>query len=233
MGITYKRAVNTVGLAVGAEVGLVSGTEVDLVSGAEVTTTDTSKIIIHDGSNEVGVTANRLDVNIPNIDVHTNAIETIEIGHSEIHNGNHYVVRNYEALAKAATRDVLIVTPNTTEWAHLVIEVETTAAPVVGTLYEATVTSANGTLDVAKNRNRNFANDNTTLIYNSPTVTSVGTMLFSSYMGGGKGIGGRARDIEEIILKQNTKYLLRMTEQNIAVTVINWVLDWYEHTSIV
>jgi hypothetical protein len=51
-------------------------------------------------------------------------------------------------------------------------------------------------------------------------------------VGVGRGVGGSTRDDEEILLKQNTKYLLRITEANIANTIINWSLDWYEHVSL-
>jgi len=53
------------------------------------------------------------------------------------------------------------------------------------------------------------------------------------YLGSSKTSGGGVRDNEEILLKQNTKYLLRIIEPNIAATNINWVLDWYEHTNII
>ena len=36
-------------------------------------------------------------------------------------------------------------------------------------------------------------------------------------------------DAEEIILKQNTRYLVRVTEQNVNPSIINFDFDWYEH----
>jgi len=183
------------------------------------------------GDNNIG---NVDIVSLPsaNLDTKTNAVSTIVYGHLKVHSGEHYAVRNYAAVAKAGTRDVLMVTPNTTKWAHMVIGIKTSAAPIVVTLYEATTTSADGSLDGARNRNRNFADNNTTLIYNNPTVTNVGTLLYTYYIGTGKGVGDEARDVEEIVLKQNTKYLLRMVEQNLGATVVGWTMNWYEHTAL-
>ncbi|NCU30062.1 hypothetical protein EOM60_05700 [Candidatus Saccharibacteria bacterium] len=46
-----------------------------------------------------------------------------------------------------------------------------------------------------------------------------------------KSSGGSARETAEFLLKQNTAYLLRLTEVNVSDTHINWELDWYEHTN--
>lgn len=67
-------------------------------------------------------------------------------------------------------------------------------------------------------------------------VYSVGFALSSTQLakyavGSGKNSGGGARDAEEFVLKQNTLYLFRITEGNVAATNINWELDWYEHTN--
>ena len=45
--------------------------------------------------------------------------------------------------------------------------------------------------------------------------------------GGG---GGEARALHEWVLKQNTKYLLRITSHTDA-NVISVSFDWYEHTN--
>jgi len=172
---------------------------------------------------------NSVDVN--QVDPTTNSLKVLDYAHAELHSGDHFAVRNFELVAKNATKDILIVTPDTARWAHMVIGLESASSVVVGTLYEATVTSSDGTLDGARNRNRNFPDDNTTLVYEDPTVTTVGDLIYTASVGSGRNIGGGARDSEEIILKQNTKYLFRMTEQNVVATVVNWVFDWYEHTN--
>lgn len=55
--------------------------------------------------------------------------------------------------------------------------------------------------------------------------------MLSGIFGAGKNSdGGGTRDSQEIILKQNSTYLVRVTENNIQATNINVVFDWYEHT---
>ena len=166
------------------------------------------------------------------LDSATGALETLDYAHHEIHSGTHYAYRSYHAISKNTTLDHLIITPDTTKWAHMVISVESTAGETSVNLYEDTVTSDLGTLENSHNRNRNIANNNTTEIYEAPTVTSAGTVLAGAYFGTGKkGFGGGGRDQEEYVLKQNTKYLLRITEENFANTNVTMVFDWYEHTN--
>ena len=173
-----------------------------------------------------------LRVSVDQVDSTTNSLKTLDYSHAELHSGNHYNSRQYFTLAKNATRDLLIITPDTTRWAHALFELYTTAAPVTITIYEDTITSADGTLAPTVNRNRNFPDDNTTIVYDNPTVTTPGTMISDSYFGAGKFDSGTVRSTNELLLKQNTKYLVRMVEQNVAITVINLVIDWYEHTNV-
>lgn len=173
-----------------------------------------------------------LNVSLDQIETTTNSVKTISYAHGELHSGSHYVVRNAANLAKNTAKDILIVTPDTTRWAHMTIGVESNDSAVETYLYEAPTTTANGTLDGTRNRNRNYTDDNTTLVYENPTVTATGTLLAKVILGSGKATGGGARDNEEFVLKQNTKYLLRIVEPNVAATNINWNLDWYEHTNL-
>ena len=203
-----------------------------------------NEVIIKDvGGNKAVITATgqvqvtqsdvvNIQISDDQIDGTTNALKVVNYAHVELHSGTHYIVRKGILLAKNATRDILIVTPNTTKWAHLIIEIQSNDSAINFSLYEDTETSNNGILDGARNRNRNIADNNTTLVFDNPVVTGVGTLLYNMYLGSGKTSGGGVRDNEEILLKQNTKYLLRIIEPNIAATNINWVLDWYEHTNI-
>jgi len=178
-----------------------------------------------------GDTGNNLKVSLDQIEPTTNSVQVIAYAHGELHEGKHYQVRNTALLAKAGTKDILIVTPDTARWAHMVIGLETNDAAVTGYLFEAPTITASGTLDGARNRNRNYADNNTTLIYENPTVTAAGTLLAKYTIGSGKNSGGGARDNEEFVLKQNTPYLFRATEGNVSATNINWTFDWYEHTN--
>jgi len=181
---------------------------------------------------KVGQVGNSLLVSVDQVEETTNSLKVIDYSHAELHSGDRFVAKSYEALAKNATKDFLIITPNTAKWAHMTIGLANKSGELAWSLYEDATVSANGTLDGTFNRNRNSVTANTTLIYEDPTVTGVGDLLPDGYLGSGKNLpGGEARDSEEILLKQNTIYLLRVVEQNVAATIINWVFDWYEHTN--
>ena len=167
---------------------------------------------------------------IATVDTATNARNVIDYAHHEIHSGSHFFHRESYDLAKNGTVDHLIVVPDTTKWPHMTIAVGNVVSQVLVTLYEDTVVSANGTADISYNRDRNSSNLPTTAIYTMPTVTSTGSAIANMTLGAGKNLpGGEARDSEEIILKQNSNYLLRVVEPNVAATVVNIVFDWYEH----
>jgi hypothetical protein len=114
----------------------------------------------------------------------------------------------------------------------MTIGVEAVESSVVVEIIEDVTYTSPGNIENTRNRNRNFPDNNTTVIYENP-VGVVGADLLQDYwLGAGKNKGGgEARDSEEILLKQNTAYLLRLTEQNIQATVVNIVFDWYEHTN--
>lgn len=180
-----------------------------------------------------GQVGKALQVTVDQVEETTNSLKTIDYSHAELHSGSHYFSRGYELLSKNGVKDILIVTPNTTKWSHMVIGVEGISSTLVVGLYEDVTTSSDGLRDNEGNRNRNYPNDNTTFIYYNPTITDSGNLLAENIFGAGKNSnGGGSRDTEEIILKQNTKYLLRITEQNLDSTYINWIIDWYEHTNL-
>ena len=168
------------------------------------------------------------------LDASTRAVCFVNYTHCEIHSGSHYLYRSYDSILKAGVKELLIVTPNTTKWSHMTIGFEMLGSTVVAELFEGVSTSDDGTPALVQNRNRNSDNTNTVLIYEDPTVTGgavAGNLIQSGIFGAGRGsAGGSARDNEEVVLQQNTKYLIRFTEQNLTATSVNYVMDWYEHT---
>ena len=163
------------------------------------------------------------------IDASTQAQTTIDYEHHEIHSGSSYTADREVNLANGASMDILLITPNTTKWAHLIYEIEA-QAEMQFYIYEAPTATA-GTAMTIINRNRNVTNPATVTLSHTPTGITPGTTIIRKYhMGAGKAFGGGARSAHEFVLKQNTKYLIRMT--NLTVTT-NWatiVLNWYEHT---
>ncbi len=163
------------------------------------------------------------------------ALVVIPSSHSHIHDGHRFFYSELITLASAGTRDILIATPDTTKWAHF------TELSIAGNketnvkVYEDTTTSADGTGLTEINRNRNSGTVNTTVLTHTPTVSDVGTLIFEVQFGEATGpassrAGGAGATRQEVILKQNTKYLIRITSAANDNDISNF-FDWYEHTS--
>lgn len=168
------------------------------------------------------------------LDNSTGVLPSISFTHHNIHDGDTFSYSEVTDVPNAAVRDVLIVTPNTTHWAHLYVEVMTEAEADYK-FYEGTVTTGDGTACSEINRNRNLtAVTATTVITHTPTVAggAEGTLLEWKHWGTGKGVGGAGRDIEEWVLKQGTKYLIRVTNATTSANQVSITLIWYEHTNI-
>lgn len=166
------------------------------------------------------------------LDLITRVLTIIDYAHHEIHEGDMYSYCEVNDLANGAVRDLLIVTPNTTKWAHMFVQVESESETDYK-FYEAPTTTGDGTGVVEQNRNRNVANANTTVISHTPTIAggSEGTLLCHKHWGAGKGSGGGDRSINEWVLKQNTKYLVRITNATTGANQVATELHWYEHTN--
>lgn len=167
------------------------------------------------------------------LDSATNAVNTVDYAHHEIHSGSHYKAgRQDTTLATSDTIELLFTTSDTTKWAHWVLTSQSTGECVVE-LYEDTVTSADGTAITPTNRNRNSANTATVVVTHTPTITSDGTKLVEKWLGSTgfkEDTGGETRGNSELVLKQNTKYLLRLTAVGDGIKGAVGG-DWYEHTN--
>ena len=166
------------------------------------------------------------------------ALITIPVEHHEIHCGDSYEAMYHVDLANGATQDFLIVVPNETgtgqdqKLYHCKCIMDSEAEVSVS-IYEGATASANGTAITSVNRNRNSTNTDTLGIYHTPTITSVGTLLWGPWhLGSAKTIGGnRSRD-SEYVLKNNTVYLVRIINQTTGVNYINVEFDYYVHPGI-
>ena len=172
------------------------------------------------------------DVRIAYVDPITHTLMTIDYVHHEIHEGDHFLYTDAVTLGEAGVQNYHITTPNTTKWAHMIFVVDGSAITQVE-LYEGT-DKAGDTDVVAGNSNRNSTTAATLVIKKGLTGgTSDGTRLHI-YKGGSatnqsRGEAGTRND-EELILKQNTKYILRITSGT-ASNLCNVRMSWYEHTN--
>lgn len=114
-------------------------------------------------------------------------------------------------------------------------QVSFTGAGVTINIYEAPTTSA-GTAGTVYNLNRVNPVAATASYKTAPTVTATGTQVGATTYGlGGTGVGPTevssfAAPGVERVLKSNTKYLLRITNNDAAAQKIATYFTWYEGT---
>ena len=162
----------------------------------------------------------------------TNALAIVDYDEHEIHDGVSFTANYAVDLGNAATIDILVITPDTTKWAHmeyaLLCETETEIK-----MYEGTTTSNDGTGLTEVNRNRNSAVAATVAVSYTPTVAggAEGTLLRTKHFSSSKTTTSETRGLHEWILKQNTKYLFRITNITASNNWITIILNWYEHTN--
>jgi len=168
------------------------------------------------------------------IDTVSEAVEVIDYAHHEVHEGDHYTFSAFDSdLDDAAVLEFIVTTPDTTRWSHMV-------GTIIGALhtdfymYEDT-THSTGAAQSVLNNNRNSSNTAGTTVHASGGGGADGTLLFSTSFGIDTGSGsntrtggGGARAENEWMLKQNTKYLFRITSHS-ANNNVAMILSWYEH----
>lgn len=164
------------------------------------------------------------------VDKATRSIQIVDYAHHEIHEGDHYFIKGWMDLTNAQVFDFLATTPNTLKWAHMIVAFSSEAESHI-TIYEGTTTSADGTAVTAVNRDRNSTNTAALVVTHTPTVTNVGTQIASYKMGSMQKAGGEVRGNNELVLKQNTKYLIRITNDTALNNWLDYLADWYEHTN--
>lgn len=162
----------------------------------------------------------------------TRALNVIDYAHHEIHAGSHFLYTDAISLNAAGSQDYLITVPDTAKWPHMIFILEGSAITQFD-LYEGT--DKNGTtLQTVGNSNRNSDNVAGVTVHKGVSGGSIDGTLIHTYKGGAATNQARAsgstRNDEEIILRQNTKYILRVTSGTNS-NLINVNLSWYEHTS--
>lgn len=160
----------------------------------------------------------------------TGAVITIDYAHHEIHDGSHFK-GGYQDVTMN-TNDVinlLLVTPNTTKYAHFTMTAQSSGAATVELYEGGTITG--GTAVTIWNRDRNSTKVATVKLYHTPSITSDGTKMVTKWIGGTgfrADVSGAVRGDSEFILRKNTNYLIRATANANTIKVAIGA-DWYEH----
>lgn len=166
---------------------------------------------------------------ISGVDAITEAQYTLDYVHHEAHAGSYYGYCENVNLGNAAVRDILISVPDTNRWPHLLWKVRSSGEANL-TIYEGATTSNDGTGVTEINHNRNSTNTSLTQIFFTPTLTATGAVICLEHFGAGQNAGGESRGEQELILKQNTKYLFRIVSEA-ADNDISTMFGWYEHAN--
>lgn len=161
------------------------------------------------------------------IDAITNSRTAIDIEHYQLHKSRCFETFDQQTITGSNTFDYLLITPATAGLhCHLVMSVEADAKCFIS-LYEGTTVSANGTSLSTFNNSRDSASVAGMLVYTAPTVTSIGTQIDLHMTGPGERAGGQLRAGDEWILKNNSKYVVRVTAGGTGcIAVLS--LHWYE-----
>lgn len=159
------------------------------------------------------------------IDVFGN-VKVIDVANSSVHDGTAYT---YTGTAQVqASSSVYFMGKSGGVTAHLMgFFVKSDASPVKVEFFESPTTTADGTAQSAVARNRQSTATATMQVFVNPTVTASGTLLMTDRVLGDKQTVSDNHLDGEWLLKKNTSYLFRLTnETNQAVNIVagfNWV----------
>jgi len=154
------------------------------------------------------------------------AIIGIDFPHFKTHTGDHFYKKDYIALSNGATLDILLITTDNAP--HFLSFFVGNDAGINVTLYQSTTISNNGTELLYFNSNFNYNDTNGIKIYRDPTITNLGTFKGKNYVGSGRKLGDEIRADDEIILKPNTTYLYRITNQGVISNNVDYGFYWYD-----
>lgn len=152
----------------------------------------------------------------------------IDSSHHEIHGGDHYFFNTTSNLGSAATANYFIITPNTEKKIHMkwnFASLEDTHL-VVRELADGTTSTAVSSY----NSDRNSTNTAGLAIVPTASITTAGTLFWQDYIPADKFGSGGTRADNEIILKKNTWYNLRIIS-GAASNIVTTKLFWYEHVN--
>lgn len=187
-----------------------------------------------------------LETLLTNIDNSTNDIELvleeaqdvsknigiIETEHKKVHEGEHFFYANYIELGNGATTNIVLETDSKVP--HLTFEVSSTDYGFTYESYEDITCDADGSLLTALNNNR-LSETLPTMVFRlnpSNIVTTSATPLrrirSGTAKGGSNAKSGNESRATELILKHETKYLLKITNLASSTNYVNLKIDWYE-----
>jgi len=163
------------------------------------------------------------------LDPATRTLQTIDYAHHQIHAEDAYTSYWVVTHGAAESPNILMVTPDTNKWSHLIFQVISDDVLTVG-LYE-TPSYSGGSPMTPYNRNRNSSKTaGLTVTKASASSNGKGTLIWTFKAGANKTVTTSESARFEFILKQNEKYLLEGVGAN--ADNLTFLLDWYELTRL-
>lgn len=154
---------------------------------------------------------------------------TIDVNHLRLHEGRaYYIYKMYpyaSGLNAGSSINIAIAWPSGVT-PHVTFQYESPGESEFY-LYEDPTTSGGTAMTIYK-RNRNVLTSSSGAAVLDPTVSSVGTEIFSEFIPAGNKGGGAASYSFEYVLKPLTTYLLRLTNVNAQAHPANLRIEWYE-----
>ena len=154
----------------------------------------------------------------------------IDVAHHEIHEGDAFTYCDVVALGNGAIQNYLITTPNTGKWAHLGYDIDFNDGAGLFEIFEAT-DKVGTTLQTAYNHNRNVTSLSTTIVHKDISGGTTDGTKICMRRSGSRSISGQVGSSAERVLKQNTKYIIRLTNLTATTNNLSFEIYWYEHTS--
>lgn len=153
---------------------------------------------------------------------------TVDVNHLRLHEGRaYYVYRVQDTLAVNANLDIAIAWPSGI-FAHALFTFQCGGNSRFY-IYENPTTSGGTALTIHR-RNRSLATTSTGAAVYNPTVSALGTEIFSEIITsgqGGTGSGGGGIT-NEYVLNPLTTYLFRITNTNSQAHITELLIEWYE-----
>ena len=179
------------------------------------------------------------------LDGMTDAIQTVDYAHHEIHAGSAFHVQVLDAsLASAASLRISFKTPAGTKRAHMIFAFASGGGSHLTIAEGATWTTNTGTVVAPTNQKRTSSptasillEDKTATpawtangVLTGTTADAAGTTLRSIYIFGTNKVGGDGVHDSEIILMPDQTYTISLTNDEATAKGAIIHLDWYEHT---
>jgi hypothetical protein len=201
-------------------------------------TVDGTNIVINENYPELGAT-DKIHIQVYKktdyLDRATQGVNVLEYEHHEVHAGSHFYNVNFFVLGNNENYDIAFKTADTKKWVHFVENISGTSQTEFRIYEGATVTG--GTPLTIFNNDRNSSNISESTLVHTPTVNELGALIYpmSSGLAGNPPSRAQATDgittrSRELILKQNTTYLIRLTSKQ-AGNIVGYEMEWYEHTN--